>query len=56
MAFVAIIAAVVVVAAVYSFRPVVIHVQPQPIVNAAGGFADPKQEAIQMEKMPNTKV
>ena len=58
--FLGIIVTVIVIAALYSFRPVVIHVQPQPIVNGAGGNVNnmngKKPEMIQMEKMPATKV
>lgn len=58
--FLGIIVTVIVIAALYSFRPVVIHVQPQPIVNAAGGgnvnVNGKTPEMIQMEKMSATKV
>lgn len=58
--FLGIVVTVIVIAALYSFRPVIVHVQPQPIVNAAGGgnvnVNGKKPEMIQMEKMPSTKV
>ena len=56
VAFLGIITTVAVIGIIYSFRPVVIHVQTQPIVNASGGFVPAKQEGIQMKEMHVNKV
>lgn len=49
-----ILGAVAIVAIVYRFRPVVIEVYPRP-ANVNNAKMESKNEAIQMEKLPDTK-